>query len=97
MSDEAKKRLSEMRKGVPRPKYVIDKMKEGWKNKYKSENHSSSKKFIFVSPTGEEYVVIGGFKKFCEEQNISCWGMRNIIRTGKIVPGCKNWMVKICD
>jgi group I intron endonuclease len=97
ISEDAKKRLSEMRKGVPRPKYVIDKMKEGRKNKYKSENHPSAKKFIFTSPKGEEYIVIGGFQKFCNENNISSWGMRNMIKTGKIVPGCKSWMVKMCD
>jgi group I intron endonuclease len=97
ISEEIKKKLSLERKGIPRPKEVIDKMIKTRKENYKQENHNSAKKFIFTSPNGEEYVIIGGFKKFCEEKNISHWGMRNIIRTGKIVPGCKNWKVRRDD
>lgn len=97
ISEEAKKKLSLARKGISRPKEVIEKIIKTKKEKYKPENHSSSKKFIFTSPSGEEYIVFGGFKRFCEEQNISHWGMRNIIRTGKVVPGCKNWKVRRDD
>jgi hypothetical protein len=97
ISEDAKKRLSDNRKGIKRPQYVIDKVIETKKNKYKPENHISAKKFTFISPTGEEYLVVGGFKRFCDENNISNWGMRNILKTGKIVPGCKNWMVKKND
>ena len=97
ISQDGKKRISDSKKGIKRPQYVIDKMIETKKSKYKPENHISAKKFIFISPTGEEYLVVGGFKKFCDENNISNWGMRNILKTGKIVPGCKNWMVKRND
>jgi group I intron endonuclease len=97
ISEEAKKKLSLERKGIPRNKEVIEKMSKTMKEKYKPENHSSSKKFIFTSPNGEEYIVVGRFKKFCKEKNISHWGMRNIIRTDKVVPGCKNWKVRRGD
>lgn len=97
ISEEAKKRLSNDRKGAPRPKDVVEKMIETRKKNYKPENYSSSKKFIFTSPTGEEYVVFGRFKQFCQENELSYWGMRNIIRTGKIVAGCKNWSVRKND
>jgi group I intron endonuclease len=97
ISEDGKKRLSEARKGIKRPQYIIDKMVKTKKNNYKPENHPTAKKFIFISPTGEEFLIIGGFKKFCEENNISNWGMRNMLKTGKMVPGCKNWMVKRND
>ena len=96
-SQEVRDRLSKIKKGVPKPKEVIEKMIKTKKEKYIAQNHSSAKTFIFTSPTGEEYIVTGEFKKFCKEQNISYWGMRNIIRTGKIVPGCKNWKVRKND
>lgn len=97
ISDEAKKKLSNARKGIPRPKDVVDRMVETRKQNYKPENHGSSKKFIFISPTGEEYEVFGRFQKFCKENNLSIWGMRNYLKTGKLVSGCKNWRVKVND
>lgn len=97
ISEEAKNKLSLQRKGVPRPPEVIQKVIQTKKEKYKPENHISSKKFIFISPEGVEYVIVGKFKKFCEEQGISCWGMRNMVKTGKMVPGCKNWKVRKDD
>lgn len=97
ISDEAKKKLSNAKKGIPRPKDVVDRMVETRKQNYKPENHGSSKKFIFISPTGEEYEVFGRFQKFCKENNLSIWGMRNYLKTGKLVSGCKNWRVKVND
>ena len=97
ISDEQKKKLSEARKGIKRPQYIIDKIIKTKKSNYRPENHPTAKKFMFISPTGEEFLIIGGFKKFCEENNISNWGMRNMLKTGKMVPGCKNWMVKRND
>lgn len=97
ISNKAKEKMSKMRKGVPRPKKVIDKIVETKKQNYNPKNHSTSKTFIFISPNGKEYSVTGGFKAFCEEQNLSHWGMRNIIKTGKIVPGCKKWSVRKGD
>ena len=97
ISQDGKKRISESKKGVKRPQYVIDKTINTKKNKYRPETHPTAKKFIFISPTGEEYLIIGGFKKFCLENNISNWGMRNMLKTGKMVPGCKNWRVKKND
>lgn len=94
ISQEARDRLSKMRKGIPRPKEVIEKMIKTKKEKYNPKNHPASKKFVFTSPLGEEYVIVGEFKNFCESNNLSYWGMRNIIRTGKIVPGCRNWTVR---
>jgi group I intron endonuclease len=97
ISKEGKMKLSLERKGIPRPKEVVEKMIKTKKEKYTPQNHSTAKTFIFTSPNGEEYIVTGEFKKFCEEKNLSHWGMRNIIRTGKIVPGCKNWSVRRGD
>ena len=97
ISDEAKKKLSEMRKGVPRSKEIIEKMIETKSKKYNSQNHTTAKSFIFTSPSGTEYVITGGFKQFCEDHEISHWGMRNVIKTGKSVPSCKNWSVKKND
>ena len=97
ISDKAKEKLSLTKKGVSRPRDVIEKMIATKKKNYNPENHVSDKKFIFTSPEGMEYIIVGGFEKFCNEQEISCWGMRNMIRTGRVVPGCKNWRVKKSD
>jgi hypothetical protein len=97
ISEEAKKRLSVTRKGVPRPKDVVEKIVSTKKERYNPENHPTSKKFVFISPTGEKYEVFGRFKEFCNENGLSNWGMRNFMKTGKIVPGCKNWRVKRYD
>ena len=71
ITDKAKEKLSLMKKGVPRPRDVIEKIIATKKKNYNPENHISAKKFIFTSPEGMEYIIIGGFKKFCNAQEIS--------------------------
>ena len=99
MSQESREKLSKMRKGVKRPQYVIDKMmKTREKNQsFIGTNNPNSKKFLFVSPEGKEYLIEGGFKKFCIENNISYYGLQNFKKTGKILPSCKGWKVFIND
>lgn len=99
MSDEARKRMSEQRRGISRDRSIVDKMMETRKinQSFVGKNNPNSKVFVFTSPQDQEHIVIGQFKKFCKEQNISCWGMKNMIKTGKMVPGCKNWKVRAND
>ena len=99
MSQENREKLSKMRKGVPRPLEVIEKMLYTKKlnGSHCEEKNSNAKSFIFISPEGFEYEVIGKFKKFCIENNLSLWGMNNFLKTGKIVNGCKGWTVKRND
>jgi hypothetical protein len=95
MSQENKEKLSKMRKGVSRPQYVIDKMMMTRKNNesFIGYNNPNSKKFLFISPEGNEYLIEGGFKKFCLENNLSYYGLQNFKKTGKILPCCKGWKV----
>jgi hypothetical protein len=95
MSQESREKLSKMRKGVKRPQYVIDKMM-----KTRQENQSfvgnknpNSKTFLFVSPSGEEYIVNGRFKEFCQSNNLSYWGLQNFKKSGIMTPSCNGWRV----
>jgi hypothetical protein len=99
ISLEARKRMSEKKRGIPRDRSIVDKMMETRKinQSFVGKNNPNSKVFVFTSPQGQEYIVVGQFQKFCKEQNISCWGMKNMIKTGKMVPGCKNWKVRAND
>ena len=99
ISEEAKKKLSKMRKGVPRDKHIIKKMMETReKNQsFVENNNPNSKKFVFISPEGKQYVIEGRFKKFCDENNISYYGLQHFKKTGKILPCCKGWRVFIDD
>ena len=99
MSQESRENLSKMRKGVSRPPEVIAKMLHTRKlnGSVLGEKNPNAKSFIFISPDGFEYKVIGKFKKFCVENNLSLWGMNNFLKTGKIVNGCKGWIVKRND
>ncbi len=99
MSNETKNKLSLKRKGVPRPQYVIEKMiATREKNQsFIGSNNPNSKKFLFISPDGNQYVIEGGFKKFCSENNISYYGLQNFKKTGRILPSCKGWRVFVND
>lgn len=95
MSQENREKLSKMRKGIPRSLEVIEKILHTKKlnGSHCGEKNSNAKSFIFISPEGFEYEVIGKFKKFCIENNLSLWGMRNYLKTKKLLPGCKGWSV----
>ncbi len=93
MSDEMKKKMSDIRKGIPRPKDVVERMIKTRKENYNPQKHASAKKFIFISPEGKEYEVFGQFHKFCSDNDLSAWGMRNYLKTKKLLPGCKGWSV----
>ena len=99
MSEEAKKKLSKMKKGVARDKQVIKKMMvTREKNQsFVENNNPNSKKFVFISPEGNQYVVEGRFKTFCNENNISYYGLQYFKKTGRMIPSCKGWRVFIND
>jgi len=95
MSQENREKLSVLKKGVSRPQYVIDKMmKTREENQsFVGSNNPNSKKFLFISPEGKEYLIEGGFERFCLENNLSYYGLQNFKKTGKILPSCKGWKV----
>lgn len=93
ISDEMRKKLSKLKKGVPRPKDVIEKAIETKRKNYKPENHPTAKKFVFISPEKNKYEVCGGFRNFCLKNSLSVWSMRNYLKTKKLLPGCKGWSV----
>jgi group I intron endonuclease len=99
MSDEAKKKLSLERKGVPRNRDIVNKMMRTREinQSFIGKNNPNSKTFIFTSPERQQYRVEGKFKTFCAENNLSLWGMNNFLKTGKMVNGCKGWTVKRND
>lgn len=88
-----------MKKGVPRDRYIVEKMMSTReKNKsFVGSNNPNSKKFVFISPEGNQYLVIGEFKKFCDDNNISYYGLQNFKKTGKVLPSCKGWRVFVND
>jgi len=52
-----------------------------------------AKKFIFISPDGVDYLVHGGFKKFCKDNNLSNVGIRQILNGKR--ESWKGWRCKI--
>ena len=98
MSQEKREKLSKLKKGVKRPQHVVEKMmKTRQENQsFIGSNNPNAKTFVFVSPTGEKYVVKGKFKNFCQTKNLSHWGLRNFKKTGIMTPSCNGWRV-FCD
>ena len=51
---------------------------------HKGSAHPLAKTYIFITPTGEEFTVIGRFKQFCQEHSISRSTMQHFIDRGKV-------------
>ena len=47
-------------------------------------SNCNAKKFIFISPTKQQYIVIGEFKKFINENNLSIDSFKKYLNKGVI-------------
>jgi hypothetical protein len=56
--------------------------------KVSGKNNPRAKKYIFISPTGNQYIVEGGVKKFCKEIGITYDSV-----LGKKSKNTKGWIV----
>ena len=95
-SIETKKKIS--RPGVLNSFYGRTHSEET-KNAHSSRmkgNKNNSKEYIFTSPDGIDYLVIGGFYKFCKENNLTISTMEKALKENKIPQSgkCKGWQVK---
>jgi len=71
-----------------------DKVKQDHSNRMVG-NKNNSKTYIFTSPAGRDYIVVGEFYKFCNTHKLSIGTMEKQLRTKKIpVAGrCAGWKV----
>lgn len=68
---------------------------ETMKIKSSGAGNSNAKSYRFISPSGEEYIVVGRFKHFCREHNIPISAMSKILKTGQTTTVGKaiGWLV----
>lgn len=59
-------------------------------------NRNNSKKYIFISPEGIEYIVVGEFYKFCRNNNLTTSTMEKALKNNSIPKfgKCKGWQIK---
>ena len=59
-------------------------------------NKNNSKRYIFTSPAGIDYLVIGEFHKFCKDNNLVVSTMEKSLQFNKIplYGKCKGWKIK---
>ena len=57
------------------------------KGKCKGKDNSGSKKFLFISPEGLDYIIDDGFENFCYNNQLSSGRMKRFMNGGKI-PEC---------
>ena len=66
-----------------RSKSTTDKISKNHHN-VSGENNPNAKKYILISPNNNNFIVHGGIKKFCKENNISHYAIKTNINKGKI-------------
>ena len=59
-------------------------------------NKNNSKTYIFISPEGIEYIVIGEFYKFCNDNKLTISTMEKALQNNSIPKSgkCKGWQIK---
>jgi hypothetical protein len=99
-TEEAKKRISEKVAGKNNPRYGV-KLSQETRTKISQNIHPkfgkdnpNSKTWKIISPENEEYVIIGGLKKFCKSQNISYATMSAAIKYNRKGPRANGWSIE---
>lgn len=95
-SNEAKKKMS--RPGKLNPFYGkthSEEVKKKHSLKMKG-NKNNSKRYIFTSPAGRDYIVVGEFYKFCQNNGLVIATMEKALRLNKMpIHGkCAGWTIK---
>lgn len=67
---ERGKKISEKLRGIKRTDETKKKISESKVGVYDGIKNPNAKKWIFVSPDGTEYEIIGGYEKFCKEKDL---------------------------
>ena len=90
-SNESKSEMSKNRKGEKNSffgkfhsKESLEKISTKLKGKFLGENNKSSKKFLFISPELNEFIVFASFEKFCKNNGLSIGKMRRFLNKGRI-------------
>jgi hypothetical protein len=94
VSESTRKKMSEQRIGEMNgffgKKHTNESLKTisiNRKGKCKGSDNGSSKKFLFISPEGSNYIINGGFENFCNSNQLSVGRINRFINKGKI-PEC---------
>lgn len=95
-SEETKKKIA--RPGALNPfygKHHSTENKQAHSSRMKG-NKNNSKEYIFTSPNGTEYIVVGEFYKFCKDNNLVISTMEKSLQFNKIpLHGkCKGWQIR---
>ena len=80
--------------GIPRPKEVREKVSANHQDCAGAKN-ANAKTYKFIDPKGNEYIVVGGFKQFCKNNNLAISTMCKVLRykINPVTGNCKNWKV----
>lgn len=113
-NDETRKKMSDSRTGELNGFFgkkhsddTITKISENRKGKLTLSENPSAVKYIFISPSGNQFIVHGYFEKFCDYNSLSVGRMKRFIGKGRIPPcnrshnmttqftiNCEGWEVK---
>ena len=98
-SEETKKKIA--RPGKANPffgKHHTAENKQAHSNRMKG-NKNNSKEYIFKSPIGVDYIVVGEFYKFCRDHDLTISTMEKALQSNKPPKSgkCKGWQVKRKD
>ena len=99
-TEETKKKISAKTKGENNPRWGVklspelkERMGAPKKEMFRGAGNPNSKIFKFFNKEGEEFIISGGFKCFCEEHEISFATMRARVDNGRVGLARNGWGV----
>ncbi|NBS94075.1 MAG: hypothetical protein EBT27_10190 [Betaproteobacteria bacterium] len=100
--EESKKKTSLKVSGKNNPNYgkkhskeTLEKMSSSLKEQFKNgRKNNTSVTYLLTSPSGENFEVFGGLKKFCKSQNISYATMSSAIKYNRKGPRRNGWSIE---
>jgi hypothetical protein len=63
----------------------------------RGENHPQAKTYVFTNPKGDEFVVKGGFKAFCQKHSLCSRGMQKVLKRNCQPPHRSGWRVRYAE
>lgn len=93
---ESRIKISKAKMGERHP-YFRKRLDENHRRKMsevkRGKKNCNSKSFVFISPSGEKFLVTGEFKAFCREQGIAWQTMHRALCRNSSPPPLNGWLV----
>jgi group I intron endonuclease len=105
-SDDTKRRIGEAHRGRPKSDDHCEALKKAWnrtpeqlsvasqKASQTSKGRINIKRYVCISPDGEEYVTDRGLTVFCEEHGLSAPNLHKVLKGER--PHHRGWRIREC-